>query len=142
MRSLVLALALAVAAPLATDDELLRGPTTTIEEYAIRIPSCGAFGGQEGERGLTVVDVRARVPFPNVDTQQRYTGRPQFTIVRIRVRLPRNITWPGMTERERDALEATLAALRHHEAGHVRVAVAEVARLNAAPLPVTPDAEV
>ncbi len=46
-----------------------------------------------------------------------------------------------MTEAERSEVRAALAALRHHEVGHVRVAAAEVARLNAAPRTVTPDAE-
>ena len=46
-----------------------------------------------------------------------------------------------MTGADRSRVRAALAALRHHEIGHVRVAAAEVARLNAAAPTVTPDAE-
>ena len=132
----------AAAAP-AGDTALLTRHHVTVVERDVRLPDCRAFGAtSEGELASTVVDVRARVPFPNVDERQRYTGRAAFTIERITVRIPRNITWPGMTERDRRAAASAVAALRHHEAGHVRVAVEEVARLNALAPTVSADPEV
>ena len=48
----------------------------------------------------------------------RFIGRPHFSIVKIVVRIPRSITWPRMTAKRPHAAAATIAALRHHEAGH------------------------
>jgi predicted secreted Zn-dependent protease len=131
------------AAALASDEALLHAYPTTIEDTAIvRMPRCGVLDTGESELATTVVDVRAHVPFPDVDKQERYTGRARFTIAHVTVRIPRGFEWPGMTARDRAAVETMLVALRHHEVGHIRVAVGEVAQLNARPLTVTPDAEV
>lgn len=125
----------------ASDTALLRAQPVIYELHEVRQPRCDAIDVKEGELALTIVDVRSHAPFPDVDKQLRYFGRPEFTIVRIRMRLPSRIVWPGMSDPDRAVAAATVAALRHHEAGHVRIAVDEVARLNAAPFTVTPDPE-
>ncbi len=127
-------------ATIASDDALLHAYSVAVDAQDMHLPRCGA--PLEGELAITVVDVMSRVPFPSVDKQQRYYGRPEFTVSHVTVHIPRSIDWPGITARERAVAETMLAALRHHEVGHVRIAVAEVARLNAQPLTVTPDAEV
>jgi hypothetical protein len=140
------AVALATRAPAfpagltASDDAFLRAYQTTIELRDVRVPHCDALGAREGMLAYTNVAVNAHVPFPRVDRHGRYTGRTVFKIVHATLRLPRSITWPGMTETDRSAVRSALAALRHHEVGHVRVAAAEVARLNSLPPTVTPDA--
>jgi hypothetical protein len=126
----------------ASDTALLRAQPVIYELHEVRQPRCDAIDVKEGELAETIVDVRSHAPFPDVDKQLRYFGRPAFTIARIRMRLPSRIVWPGMSDADRAAVAATLAALRHHEAGHVRIALDEVARLNAAPFTVTPDPEV
>lgn len=127
---------------IAGDDEVLRAHPVVFEVRDVRQSRCDALDVNEGELARTIVDVRSRVPLPDVDKQLRYFGRPEFTIVRIRMRIPSSITWPEMTARDQRAAAATLAALRHHEIGHVRIAIAEVDRLNSAPFTVTPDPEV
>ena len=129
------------AATFASDEALLHAYPTTIDAHDLHLQRCSAPETQEGELALTVVDIVAHVPFPDVDARQRYNGRAAFRIAHVTLRMPRSVDWPGMTARDRAAVDAMLAALRHHEVGHVRVAVAEVARLNALPLTVTPDAE-
>ena len=159
MRFVVSALALIVAAsaaaaapevpsppdtpPLAQrDDAFLRAYPLTVDAPVVHIPRCSDVDAFEGQLAFATVDVTAHVPFPGVDRRGRYFGRTRFSIRRVTLHLPADVVWPGMTERDRSAVTASLAALRHHEVGHVRVAAAEVARLNAAPLTVTPDAEV
>lgn len=142
----VLALALAWETPAfpaalaASDDALLRPYRTTTVTHGVRIPRCAAIDALAGFADATI-DLNAHVPFPRVDTQGRYYGRTVFTIRHVTLRLPDGITWPRMTAADRSRVRAALAALRHHEIGHVRVAAAEVARLNAGAPTVTPDAE-
>lgn len=123
----------------ASDTALLRAQPVVYELHEVRQPRCDAIDVREGELAETIVDVRSHAPFPDVDKQLRYFGRPEFTIVRIHMRLPSRIVWPAMSDADRAAAAVTLAALRHHEAGHVRIATDEVTRLNAAPFTVTPD---
>ena len=138
--------ATAPAAPLAEiaagDTEFLRGQPVIYDVHEVRQPRCDAIDVNEGDLAETIVDVRSHAPFPDVDKQLRYFGRPEFTVVRIRMRLPSRITWPEMSDADRAAAAATLLALRHHETGHARIAIDEVARLNAAPFTVTPDPDV
>jgi hypothetical protein len=130
------------AAALASDEALLHAYPTSIEDAGvIRMPRCGVLESGDAELATTVVDVSAHIPFPDVDKLQRYNGRAQFTIKHVTVRIPRGLEWPGMSAQERSSVDTMLAALRHHEVGHIRVAVAEVAQINARPLTVTPDAE-
>lgn len=133
---------LVASSAVAEDDAVLRAHPVVYELHDVRQPRCDAPDVKEGELARTIVQVRSRAPFPDVDKQLRYFGRPEFTIERILMRIPRSITWPTMTARDREAAAATLAALRHHEIGHVRIAIDEVERLNAAPFTVTPDPEV
>lgn len=125
----------------ASDDALLRAHPVVFEFREVRQPRCDALDVKEGELARTIVDVRSRAPFPDVDKQLRYFGRPEFTIVRVRMRIPSRISWPAMTAQDVAAAAATLAALRHHEVGHLRIAIDAVARLNLAPFTVTPDPE-
>ncbi|HEY6237488.1 MAG TPA: DUF922 domain-containing protein, partial [Candidatus Elarobacter sp.] len=126
----------------ASDDAFLRAYAVTHDERDIHIPACGDVDAFEGEFAFADVEISAHVPFPDVDRRGRYTGRTRFAIRHVTLHFPAAVIWPGITERERAAVKTALAALRHHEIGHVRVAAAEVARLNAGPLTVTPDAEV
>ena len=138
-----LAIATTIASPRAeSDDAFLRAYAVTLDLRDVHIPACGDVDAFEGEFAFADVEISAHVPFPDVDRRGRYTGRTRFAIRHVTLHLPAAVTWPGMTERERAAVKTALAALRHHEIGHVRVAAAEVARLNAGPLTVTPDAEV
>ena len=145
--ALMLALGLAAEAPAfpaaitARDDAFLRTYQTTVAARDVRLPRCLAIDALEGGLAYATVDVNAHVPFPGVDKQGRYYGRTVFAIRHVTLRLPRRVEWPGMTKTERLAVRAALAALRHHEVGHVRVAATEVARLNALPFTVTSDAE-
>ncbi len=136
------ATALSSASALAsTDAAFLRAYPTTVDARTVHIPRCSDVDAFEGALAFANVEVVAHVPFPGVDRRGRYTGRTRFAIRRVTLHYPAAIVWPGMTGRERASAEAALAALRHHEVGHVRVAAAEVARLNAEPRTVTPDAE-
>lgn len=144
--ALGLALALAAAVPppdelAESDDALLRRYPVTIDARAIHVPRCTDVDAFESEFAFASVEVTAHVPFPGVDRQGRYFGRTRFTVRHVTLHLPATISWPGMSEDDRAAAAAAVAALRHHEVGHLRVAAAEVARLNALPLTVTPDAE-
>jgi hypothetical protein len=144
----LLAAALLAAAPPAApglaedDDAFLRAYAVRVDARIVHIPRCSDVDAFEGEFAFANVEVTAHVPFPGVDRRGRYTGRTQFTIRHVTLHLPAAIVWPGMTDRDRAEVRAALSALRHHEVGHVRIAATEVARLNAAPLTVTPDAEV
>ena len=129
------------AATTARDDAFLRGYPTSFVTRDVHLSRCNAIDALEGALAYATIDVNAHVPFPGVDRQGRYYGRTVFAIQHVTLRLPRSIEWPQMTEAERTEVRKALAALRHHEVGHVRVAAAEVARLNAAPLTVTFDAE-
>ncbi|MDQ6943907.1 MAG: hypothetical protein M3169_15520, partial [Candidatus Eremiobacteraeota bacterium] len=126
----------------ASDDAFLNAYGTTVIMHGMRIPRCDAVDALEGPLAFSTIDVNAHVPFPSVDRQQRYYGRTVFAIRHVTLRLPSSVEWPGMTQADRADVRAALAALRHHEIGHVRVAAAEVARLNAAPPTITSDAEV
>jgi hypothetical protein len=142
--ALVLLLALqasALPAVAARDDAFLGAFGTTVVTHGMRIPRCEAIGSLEGALAHATIDVSAHVPFPGVDKQGRYFGRTVFAIRHVTLRFPGSIVWPHMTEADRLAVRAALAALRHHEIGHVRVAAAEIARLNAGAPTVTPDAE-
>jgi len=130
------------AAITASDDAFLRAYRTTVITRDVRIPRCDAIDALEGALAYATIDVNAHVPFPGVDRRGRYFGRTVFAIRHVTLRLPRSLEWPHMTQAERLEVRAALAALRHHEVGHVRVAAAEVERLNAAPLTVSADAEV
>jgi uncharacterized protein DUF922 len=130
------------AALTASDDAFLRTYPVTIDARTVHIPRCSDVDAFEGELAFANVEVTAHVPFPSVDARGRYTGSTRFTIRHVTLHLPASVTWPGITERERADAGAALAALRHHEVGHVRVAADEVVRLNALPLTVTPDAEI
>jgi len=129
------------AAIAADDDAFLNAFGTTVITHGVRIPRCEAVDALENARAHATIDVNAHVPFPGVDKQGRYVGRTVFAIRHVTLRLPGSIEWPHMTEADRMAVRAALAALRHHEIGHVRVAAAEIARLNAGSPTVTPDAE-
>jgi Bacterial protein of unknown function (DUF922) len=156
LRALAAGLALALTAPavaapmiavpassrLAQDDDaFLRAYPVTVDARPVRVARCTDAGALEGPLAFADVEVTAHVPFPGVDRLGRYTGRTRFAVRRVTLHLPAAIVWPGMTGADRAAAGAAVAALRHHEIGHVRVAAAEVARLNAQPLTVTPDAE-
>jgi hypothetical protein len=123
------------------DDAFLRAYRATVITRDVRIPRCAAIDALEGALAYATIDVNAHVPFPGVDRQGRYYGRTVFAIRHVTLRLPRTIEWPRMTQADRLGVREALAALRHHEIGHVRVAAAEVARLNASPRTITPDAE-
>jgi hypothetical protein len=140
----VLAFAVATSAPSALaqrDDAFLRGYPVTVDARVVHVPQCSDVDAFESEFAFANVDVTAHVPFPGVDRRGRYFGRTRFSIRHVTLHLPAAIVWPGITEADRAGVSAALAALRHHEIGHVRVAAAEVARLNALPFTVTPDAE-
>ncbi|HEV2738658.1 MAG TPA: DUF922 domain-containing protein [Candidatus Elarobacter sp.] len=124
-----------------SDDAFLRAYPMTIDARTVHIPHCSDVDAFEGELAFANVEVKAHVPFPRVDRRGNYTGRTQFTIRHVTLHVPAAVVWPGMTRRDRAEAAAAVAALRHHEVGHVRVAAAEVARLNALTLTVTPDAE-
>jgi len=124
----------------ASDDAFLRAYRTTTVTRDVRIPRCAAVDVLDGLADATI-DVNAHVPFPGVDEQGRYYGRTVFAIRQVTLRLPRSVTWPRMTQADRSRVLTALAALRHHEVGHLRVAAAEVARLNAGAPTVTRDAE-
>jgi hypothetical protein len=128
------------AAIAASDEALLDAYGTTMVTHGVRIPRCAAIDAVDRFADATI-DVNAHVPFPGVDTHGRYYGRTVFSIRHVTLRLPDSVTWPHMTGADRSRVRAALAALRHHEVGHVRVAAAEVARLNAAARTVTVDAE-
>jgi hypothetical protein len=142
----LVAVALATGAPAfpaaitASDDAFLRAYGTTVVTHSVRIPACRAIDALDGFADATI-DVNAHVPFPGVDERGRYYGRTIFVIRHVVLRLPSSVTWPRMSDADRWRVRAALAALRHHEIGHVRVAAAEVARLNAGARTVTPDAE-
>jgi hypothetical protein len=136
---LAMALGLALAA---SDDAFLRAYPVTVDARTVHVPRCSDADAFEGQLAFADVEVTAHVPFPGVDRRGRYTGRTRFAIRRVTLHLPAALTWPGMTEDDRASAGAAVAALRHHEVGHVRVAAAEIARLNAQPPTVTPDAEV
>jgi hypothetical protein len=145
MRAALLVVALASAAPAAiasSDDAFLRAYRVMVVTHDVRIPRCAAIDALGGGLADATIEVNAHVPFPGVDSQGRYFGRTFFAIKRVTLRLPRTVEWPQMTDADRLRVRAALAALRHHEVGHVRVAAAEVARLNAAGPTITPDAEV
>lgn len=126
----------------ARDDAFLSAYRTSVVRRDVRIPRCAAIDTLEGTLAYATSDVNAHVPFPGVDAQGRYFGRTVFAIRHVTLRLPRNLSWPNMTEADRERVRAALAALRHHEVGHVRVAAEVVARLNAAPQTLTANAEV
>ena len=130
------------AATTASDDAFLRAYSITVVERDVRIPRCAAIDALGGALADATIDVNAHVPFPGVDKQGRYYGRTLFSVRGVTLRLPRSVAWPHMTDGDRLRVRAALAALRHHEVGHVRVAAAEVARLNAGAPTITPDAEV
>ena len=142
--ALMLGFAIAATAPALSqrDDAFLRAYPVTIDARSVHIPRCSDVDAFEGQFAFADVEVTAHVPFPGVDRRGRYTGRTRFAIRHVTLHLPAAITWPGMTEEDRAEAGTAVAALRHHEVGHVRVAAAEVARLNALPLTVTPDPEV
>jgi hypothetical protein len=146
MHAAVLVVMLAAEAPFpaaiaARDDAFLNAFGTTVITHGVRVSRCEAIDTLEGALAHATIDVNAHVPFPNVDRQGRYSGRTVFAIRHVTLRFPGSIQWPHMTDADRRAVRAALAALRHHEIGHVRVAAAEIARLNAGTPTITPDAE-
>jgi predicted secreted Zn-dependent protease len=68
-----------------------------------------------------------------------YTGRIVFSLIEVSITMPKSISWPGMTSRDRERAEALRRAIYHHEVGHVRIAEAVRDELNAHEALIAPD---
>ena len=124
----LLAALLAVAVE-SSDDALLHHPGVFLKHVDLTAASCAEVLGGRPEAGLTDVHLVATIDPPVEGSDGRWTGILHYRLDRITVELPGRIQWQGMTDADRARAAAYAAAVAHHEAGHVRLALAFVDEL-------------
>jgi hypothetical protein len=135
-------LAAVLAATLAggSDEDVVERLHVRFEAANLAGTSCRDAISRHLEPGEAAIHFQYHVSGEPVRGSERYTGRVTFSLGDVVIITPASITWPHMTELDREHVEALRRAIYHHEVGHVRVAEALRDELNARPPIVAPDA--
>ncbi len=141
MTANVLLGAVLVATTLAagSDDDVVQRLHVRYETYDLVAKSCHDVVARDPESGSTTFQFSYQVTGDHFLAPHRYTGKLTFSLGDIVIHLPRTITWPRMSDADRERAAQLRHAVEHHEIGHVRVAEAVRDALNAQDLPVEPD---
>jgi predicted secreted Zn-dependent protease len=127
--NVLLAAVLATALAAGTDDEIVQRVHARIVGYDVAAASCHVVFAGVAEPGSALFDFRYQIT--GVPHNGRYRGNVTFSLGDVTIRLPRSIVWKGMSEGDRERVNALRRAIYHHEAGHVRIAEAVRDALNA-----------
>ena len=118
----------------AADTAYFRTTHTSIISHVRRAASCSALVNtlthEDTHAAFTNLKAVVTVPEPRISNAGVFTGGVVFSLRNIVVTLPSRLVWPHMTAADRADADAAVSALAHHEAGHVRIAEDDVARLN------------
>ena len=136
---LLAAVLAATALAAGSDDEVVQRLHVRYETYDIVATSCRDAVAHDPEVGTTTFQFRYDIAGSHFLAPHRYTGKLTFSLGEIVIHMPRTITWPGMSEADRERTAKLRHAIEHHEVGHVRVAEAVRDALNARDVPVQPD---
>ncbi|HEY0381140.1 MAG TPA: DUF922 domain-containing protein [Candidatus Elarobacter sp.] len=135
----VLAALLATALDAGSDDDVVQRLHVRFETYDLVATSCRDVIAREPEPGFATFQFRYAISGARFSGAHRYSGKLAFSLGEIVIHVPRAITWPGMTEADRERTARLRRAIEHHEVGHVRIAEAVRDALNAEDAITEPD---
>lgn len=134
-----LAALLAIALLAGSDEDVAKRLHVRFAPYDLMVPSCRDVVAREPEPGSATFHYAFEVSDEHWLGPRRRTGKLTFWLDDIVIRSPRIISWPGMTDADRERAATLRRAVEHHEIGHVRVAEAVRDALNAEEPIIAPD---
>ena len=104
-----------------SDEEVLQRVHARIVAEAVVVQTCEDVQARDPEPGLASIHFNYEIHGARAGAT-RYVGRITFALGEVTIRVPKSIVWKGMTQDEKERVDAFVRAVRHHEVGHVRVA--------------------
>jgi hypothetical protein len=118
----------------AADAAFFRTTHTRLVSQERHAASCSALVNtlthEDTHAAYTNLKAVVTVPEPQISNAGVFRGDVVFSLRNLVVTLPSRLVWPHMSAADRADAAAVVNALAHHEAGHVRIAEDDVARLN------------
>ena len=113
---------IAVVFSLGTDYEVVQRTHARFTGGELSGGSCRDAVDRALEPGFATIDFRYQVAGLRREGARQFAGRVAFTLGDVTITAPRAISWPHMSQLDRERAEALRRAILHHEIGHVRVA--------------------